>query len=239
MNNNTEIKDLKLKRQMQIYGDGGYILDGNKIEKGNYRMEYITKCISTIREVADKLESCVQQLIQPDNIKLADIPVAESFKIDKYEFVVLEHSGDTTAVILKELLFKDEKFGTSNNYKDSHIDKLCGDFANVISNVIGKGNLIEHTVDLTSDDGLKDYGKIKRKMSLLTTNLYRRYVEILDKYKVNKWWWLATADSTPTHNISKLVKYVSPSGFVFFSDFYNVSGVRPFCILKSNIFVSK
>ena len=43
-----------------------------------------------------------------------------------------------------------------------------------------------------------------------------------------------------TVNISRNAA-VSPSGFIFHGDFYYIHdfGVRPFCILKSNIFVSK
>ena len=181
----------------------------------------------------------IQQSFGFEQIKLSDISINDTFKIGKYEFIVLEHSKDTTAVILKDLLFENKEFGKSNNYKNSYVDNLCGDFANEISSIIGADNIIEHTIDLTSDDGLKDYGKIKRHISLLTTDLYRRYVEILDKHKVNKWWWLATADSTPTHNISNLVKCVSPSSLIRYNYFYSFNfGVRPFCILKSSIVVS-
>ena len=172
-------------------------------------------------------------------IKLADIPAGETFKIGEYEFVVLEQSGDTTAIILRNLLYESKEFGESNNYKNSYVDDICDDFGLKIANIIGAENLIEHTVDLTSDDGLKDYGKIKRKMSLLTADRYRRYVEILDKYNPGKWWWTATAYSTPTHNHTSWIKCVSPVGNVCSFYFNYDSGVRPFCILKSNIFVSK
>lgn len=181
----------------------------------------------------------IQQSFGIEQIKLANVAVGEIVKIGKYEFIVLEHSKDTTAVILKDLLFESKEFGKDNNYKASYVDNLCGDFADEISEIIGKDNLIEHTVDLTSDDGLKDYGKIKRSMSLLTTDLYRRYVEILDKYKVKKWWWLATAFSTPKHDPDNSVKCVSPSGCINGSSYNGSGGVRPFCILNSNIFVSK
>lgn len=181
----------------------------------------------------------IQQSFGIEQIKLANVAVGEIVKIGKYEFIVLEHSKDTTAVILKDLLFESKEFGKDNNYKASYVDNLCGDFADEISEIIGKDNLIEHTVDLTSDDGLKDYGKIKRSMSLLTTDLYRRYVEILDKYKVKKWWWLATAFSTPKHDPDNWVKCVSPSGFISYNNYNGNCGVCPFCILNSNIFVSK
>ena len=94
-------------------------------------------------------------------------------------------------------------------------------------------------MDLTADDGLKCYGSVKRKASLLTTETYRRYVYILDKHKPDDWWWLATALSTPAHGYKSAVKCVAPSGYVFnYLCNYDDFGVRPFCILKSHIFVS-
>ncbi len=173
-------------------------------------------------------------------VKLADIPEGETFKIGDHEFIVLEHSGDTTAIIRKELLSEDIEFGSNNNFSGSYVEDRCGEFAGEIAAIAGDENLIEHTVDLTSDDGLKDYGTIKSRCSLLTTNLYRRYVEILDKFKPDRWWWLATAYSTERHGNSSWVKCVAPSGGVSnYHFFISDGGVRPFCILKSNIFVSK
>ena len=51
-----------------------------------------------------------------EKIKLAEIPEGDTFKIGVHEFVVLEHSGDTTAVICKELFAEDMEFGSNNNY---------------------------------------------------------------------------------------------------------------------------
>ena len=170
---------------------------------------------------------------------LKDIPVGKTFKLGKYEFIVLEHSKDTTAVIMKNLLENSVKFGDNCDFKTSNVKNILGDFADKISGIIGADNLIEHTVDLTSNDGLKDYGKTKEKMSLLTADLYRRYVEILDKHKIDKWWWLATPYSTPKHGYSEYVLCVAPSGIISDRNFYGGDcGVRPFCILNSNIFVS-
>ena len=171
--------------------------------------------------------------------KLKDCKVGQTCKFGPFEFIVLEHSSETTALILKEALPERAKFGNNNNYNSSNVDKICNEFAEKLAAIIGKEYIVEHTVDLTSDDGLKDYGKVKRKASLLTTTLYRRYVHILDKFKLSIWWWLATAFSTPTHEDSDLVKCVSPRGLIF-SNYWNgdYDGVRPFCILKSDIFVS-
>lgn len=171
--------------------------------------------------------------------ELKSISAGETFKLGDYEFIVLEQSGDTTAVLLKDLLHDSEEFGSNNNYTDSNVDKLCCEFAKKISEIVGEEKLVEHTVDLTANDGLTDYGKIKRKMSLLTAEQYRRYVYTLDKHKIDDYWWLATPWSTPTHGYSSTVLCVSPRGNFFNNNYCSNSGVRPFCILKSNIFVSK
>lgn len=174
-----------------------------------------------------------------EKIKLAEIPEGNTFKVGVHEFVVLEHSGDTTAVIRKELLDEDMEFGSNNNFSGSYVAAKCDEFADEIAGNVGAENMVEHTVDLISDDGLKDYGIIKSRCSLLTTNRYRRYVEILDKFKPDRWWWLATAHSTERHGNSSWVKCVAPSGGIYYYSVNGGGGVRPFCILKSNIFVSK
>ena len=170
---------------------------------------------------------------------LSSIKIGETFKIGEYEFIVLEYDKETTAAILKNFLGNKSTFGSNNNYNGSKVDKICNDFGEKIEAIVGKGNLIEHTVDLTADDGLKDYGSVKRKMALITANTYRRYVDILEDYKPKCWWWTATAYSTPKHEDSIWIKCVSPRGDIYGNDYDYSYGVRPFCILKSNIFVSK
>lgn len=168
---------------------------------------------------------------------LCDIPVGQTFFVGGHEFVVLEHKEQGTAAILKGLL-DDMAFGDTNNFDNSDVNERCRDFAEELESAFGGDILVTHEVDLTSDDGLKDYGSVRRKCSLLTTDLYRRYVEVLDFQKVERWWWLATPYSTPRHKNSFWVKCVAPSGCISFGDYYDDYGVRPFCIFNSSIFVS-
>ena len=170
--------------------------------------------------------------------ELGKVEVGKTAKLGEFEVIVLEHSAETTAVILKGLYKESEEFGKNNNFDGSYVDKYCKEFERKFAKIIGSENIIEHKVDLTSDDGLKCYGTVRRKVSLLTTDLYRRYVEILDNHKLDAWWWLATPHSTPKHCDYNWVKCVAPSGNVYFS-YNDGSGVRPFCILKSSIFVSE
>lgn len=189
-------------------------------------------------DLTDEQVKEMKQSFGIDKIQLANVKVGETFKVEDYEFVVLEQSGDTAAAILKNLLYEGKQFGTNNNYKNSNVDDICNEFGKKIAKIVGKNNLVEHTVDLTSDDGLKDYGSVKRTMSLLTCEQYRRYVSILDKHKVGKWWWLATAYSTPTHDDAYWSKCVAPRGSLICNRCDYCDGVRPFCIFDSSIFVS-
>ena len=174
------------------------------------------------------------------SVRLADIPTGELAKIGGYQFLVLEQLEGTTALICKDLIGDTTQFGENNNYDGSYVDEICNSFSEAIENAVGEDGLVSHIVDLTSDDGLKDYGTVEREVSLLTTEQYRKYVGILDKCNPGKWWWLATPHSTSRHGNDSWVKCVSPSGFIIGGDYYyDNGGVRPFCILKSSIFVSR
>ena len=197
------------------------IINGQKIELAPEQIEKAVAALSISR------------------VKLSDIPAGETFKIGTNEFVVLDHYPDAAAVILKDLLPDDVTFGENSRYDGSNPDQVCCEFAEDLFAVIGSENVIPHSVDLTSDDGLKDYGRVDRAVSLLTTEEYRRYVDILDNFKPDRWWWLATPYSTATHGNESWVKCVSPSGNFSNNLYFNDYGVRPFCILKSDIFVSR
>ena len=160
-------------------------------------------------------------------------------KVGEYEFIVLKNNGDTVELLLKNTLCNKEFDSNCNNFAESDIREYLDDFADKLAELVGKDNIVEHTVDLTSDDGLKCYGSCDCRVSLLTAQMYRENVYTIDKYKVDKWWWLATAYSTPKHDGKAWAKCVSPNGIIYYDGYDGISGVRPFCILKSNIFISK
>ena len=190
-------------------------------------------------ELTDEQVKRFESDLNLPKLTLADIPVGKTFRIGGHEFIVLEHMGDTTAVIRSELLPERSEFGENNNYDGSKPDLICRQLGDEISKIIGAENIIEHTVDLTSNDGLKDYGTVSRKCSLISADQYRRYVDLLDRYKPDSWWWLATPFSTKRHGNDKWILCVSPSGCICSdSCCYDDVGVRPFCIFKSSIFIS-
>lgn len=161
--------------------------------------------------------------------------------IGEYEFIVIKTDDKlgTTSLLMREMLGEEMKFGSNNDYRTSEIKKVLDEFSDEISDIIGKENLVEHLVDLTADDGLKCYGAIKAKMSLFTAQMVRENVDILDEFKLEEWWWTCTPYSTPKHEQSSWVKCVSPLGFINYDlSYYFRLCVRPFCIVKSSIFVS-
>ncbi len=160
--------------------------------------------------------------------------------IGEYEFIVIntDEKLGITSLLMRETLGEEMKFGSNNDYQTSEIKKVLDKFADEISGIIGEENLIEHIVDLTADDGLKCYGTIKAKMSLFTAQMVRENVEILDEFKFDKWWWTCTPYSTSKHENASWVKCVSPLGTFDNYFYFNSCSVRPFCIVKSSIFVS-
>ena len=89
-------------------------------------------------------------------------------------------------------------------------------------------------VDLTADDGLKDYGGDRVRVGLITCDEYRLLRGNIPELP-NTWWWTATPDSPK----NPYVRYVNSDGTLDNNDAYNGSrGVRPLCVLKSEILKS-
>ena len=177
--------------------------------------------------------------------QLKDVAVGETFKVGELEFIVLEHkeynSGNCETLVILKNFWKTDKFDeVSNDYKESSIRKsLNTEFYALLSNAIESENIVKHKVDLISDDGRTDYGDCEDSISLLTCEMYRKYVYILDEHNPKKWWWLATAYSTKSNGYEASVRCVFSDGPMSSRSCDDDYGVRPFCILKSSIFVSK
>lgn len=157
------------------------------------------------------------------------------------EWIVLDKDEDGNLICLaKDFVYTSTQFDSStNNYANSDIrKKLNDDFLKKITKKINKDALLDVEIDLTSDDGLDDYGKVTDKFGLLTADMYRKYNRIIEKYPVKDWWWLATPWSTPHRGCSSDVRCVDCGGSLYYLYCGNYVGVRPFCIFKSNIFKS-
>lgn len=177
----------------------------------------------------------LERLMQ-DKSKLSDLKPGSAFAAGDKKFVVLEQFENTTAVAEIGELEK-RKFGhTSNNWAISDLRKyLNTEVLAAYEQIFGK-NIIETETDLISLDGLTDYGKCNDKIRIMTLEERRKYQNLYEREE--EWEWLLTPWSTPKRGWTPAICAVSPRGYVYNIDCGDVLVVRPFCILKSNIFVS-
>ena len=117
---------------------------------------------------------------------------------------------------------------------------LNGEFLERLEGTFGEGAVAEQFIDLTSNDGLKDYGNVRTKVGLLTEEEYRQHRDILPPLGDEGWWWLATPYSTERAGYPSLVRRVGSDGALrSYSAYYGYNGgVRPTLYLKSDISVS-
>lgn len=171
------------------------------------------------------------------NIKITPSSVINYGGLD---CIVLDVEQDKILVLAKESIGNmpfDE--GNSNNFpkgtlckylNDEFIKKLKADGADTSA-------LIPTTIDLTSDDGLKDYGETTQKIFLLTCDMYRKYRSVIPN--LDDWWWLATAYSTESNGYARNARFVGSDGSLLDNFAYaGYNGVRPAFYLKSSIFES-
>lgn len=197
----------------------------------------MSKALDMARELVKKLEEEEKQ----SKVQLSTLNPGEIFKIGEYDFIVLEQCEERTAVISKGFMAENVKFDEdSRNYKESNLKKVIENLIQpVIEKEVGSKNLIEHEVDLTSVDMQDEFGGFKCKVRPITFEEARLYNNLLVNKNLNDWWWTCTPWSTEDRGWKYSITVVAPSGLVSDSYFNYSYGVRPFCILKSNIFVSK
>lgn len=154
--------------------------------------------------------------------------------------IVLDVEQDKVLVLAKESIRNmplDE--GNSNNFPKGTLCKyLNNEFIKKLkANGADTSALVPTTIDLTSDDGLKDYGETTQKIFLLTCDMYRKYRSVIPN--LDDWWWLATAYSTKSNGYASYARYVDSDGSLSDNVAYNGHhGARPAFYLKSSILES-
>lgn len=196
---------------------------------------------SNVLELARKLVAAIEKENQKNKVMLKDIPVGGKFDTGIGRFIVLEQKEDSTAVITDELYREDMEFDEDcTEYRKSSLRELCeGEILNEFSEEFGKENICTNEAGLVTVDGQEVFGKLLTKVRPLTFDEAREYNDLLVNKDLPDWYWTCTHWSTKERGWEYSVAFVSPSGCVCYDDCRGSSGVRPFCILKSNIFVSK
>ena len=171
------------------------------------------------------------------NIKIAPSSVINYGGLD---YIVLDVEQDKILVLAKESI-GDMPFdeGNSNNFPKGTLCKYLNDefIKKLKANGADTSAIVPTTINLTSDDGLKDYGETTQKIFLLTCDMYRKYRSVIPN--LDDWWWLATAYSTESNGYAHFARLVSSAGSLGRNYAYRGNiGVRPAFYLKSSILES-
>lgn len=154
---------------------------------------------------------------------------------------ILLENDDGRALCLSKDIIETRAFdeGNCNNFAvASSKEYLNGAYLdNLLEDVNGPNAFLTTELDLTTDDGLKDYGTCTVTIFLLTVDQYRRNRDVIPN--ADDWWWLSTAFSTKSNGYESLARNVNTDGALHRgSACYGVIGLRPACYLDSDLLIS-
>lgn len=197
----------------------------------------MSKALEVARELVRQLEEAERK----NKVELSTLAPGDVFEIGKNDFIVLEQIGAEVKIISKNFMAKNVVYDeTSRDYNKSNLKEMIEDkIQPIIESEVGENNLVEHTVELTSVDMQHEFDDCKCKVRPITFDEARKYNNLLPNKDLDDWWWTCTPWSTEERGCSYSIAVVSSAGRVGNDGCYNDDGVRPVCILKSNIFVSK
>ena len=164
-------------------------------------------------------------------MKIKDVKLGGKFKFGEIEFVKLDNTHSGCLCLATGVLFGgcvDED--NLNNWATSTLRQKLME---VIGDYIDTSALVPFDRDLTTDDGMTDYGHCMDTVSLLTCDEYRKYRKFIPN--CGEWHWTITADSLEySYSVRNVFLVGSLSNL-------NVYGggcvVRPLCVLKPDTIV--
>lgn len=177
------------------------------------------------------------------DLALAQVRRGERFTLDGVEFVKLEDDMDAAFAVAADTLpeccqFEDDDAEREdhNNYAGSLLSKTVERWLRDKHPAIFSA-VVERPIDLTTMDGMTDYGKPLAVARALTIDEYRKHRSVLPL--TSKPYWLATGWTTNSSPLSSDL-----SAYYFFTDgsvglvCYANFAPRPALYLKSSILVS-
>lgn len=193
-----------------------------------------------ILKKAKELVELLEKQEKAGKVALSSMSPGDVFQTTgKRKYKVLQQYGDTTKIISLDLVKKNVKFGESTDYKKSNVKKLCDtEILKDFEEEFGAENIETHAADIITLDGQK-FGSVKCKIRPITFDEAREYTDIIPNQHLDDWCWTLSPWSTKERGWKYSVAVVSPSGDFVSNSYGSCNGVRPVCILKSNIFVSK
>lgn len=195
------------------------------------------------KEILQKAKELVELLEKQEEtgkVVLSNLKPGDVFQTTgKRKYKVLEQYENTVKIISLNIVGENAEFGNSTDYNTSNVKKLCDtEILKDFEKEFGAENIEEHTAEIITADGQK-IGSVKCKIRPITFDEAREYTDITPNKELNDWYWTLSPWSTEERGWGRSLAVVSPSGLIDGCNCNYVCGVRPACILKSNIFVSK
>ena len=159
---------------------------------------------------------------------IKDYHQGERFVYGKKNCMVLEHMDDGTLCMVLDEDFE-SKFGGTNNFAKSELrEKLNGEYLDEwVKDGADRASFVLMQVDLTADDGMKDYGTCECFLAPRTCDQHRKYRYLIPNPKKD-WEWTATAYSTKSNGYSYYVRQVNTTGTLNMNNNASIAyGVRP------------
>ena len=179
------------------------------------------------------------------DLALAQVRRGERFTLDGVEFVKLEDDLDAAFAVAADTLpeccqFEDDDAEREdhNNYAGSLLSKTVERWLRDKHPVIFSA-VVERPIDLTTMDGMTDYGKPLAVVRALTIDEYRKHRSILPL--TSKPYWLATGwttNSSPLSNGDRAYRIITDGTVNYGGVYYAYFAPRPALYLKSSILVS-
>ena len=179
------------------------------------------------------------------DLALAQVRRGERFTLDGVEFVKLEDDMDAAFAVAADTLpeccqFEDDDAEREdhNNYAGSLLSKTVERWLRDKHPAIFSA-VVERPIDLTTMDGMTDYGKPLAVVRGLTIDEYRKHRSILPL--TSKPYWLATGwttNSSPSSSDSAAYGILTDGTVGVVDVYYAYFAPRPALYLKSSILVS-
>lgn len=190
----------------------------------------------TRAKIFEHLEAIKELMEEPSqNVEkakvLEDLLPGAKFTYQDREYIRLGNEQGGILCITADLWRTEQRFGDNANYKESEIKELLE------KEFWGKKkdkNVLDYTMDLTSDNGDDSLGTCTAKVGLLTCDLIRKYYKVIPKYK--EWWWTCTPWAISSH--ANNVRHVDTSGELYYNYASYIHGVVPACILDGQTLIS-
>ena len=179
------------------------------------------------------------------NMELCRVRQGEAFTFDGVRFVKLDESAGAAFVVAEDVMLENIPFEHEdaeredhNNFKGSNLELSIVELLTVKHQKI-QDAVVERPIDLTTMDGMTDYGMPTVTVRALTIDEYRKYRKFIPL--ASKPYWLATGWTTKSSPLSGAgyAYYVNTGGALYSDLVYRAHfAARPALYLKSSILVS-